>query len=61
VKQEVSLIASRVRLGLGLLIVLTVAVLLFLGVIESGVAAMIGIIGIGLVASSRGIPGQKAD
>jgi hypothetical protein len=43
---------SRIRFGLGLLIVLIAAVLLFLDVIESGVAAMIGIIGIGLIASS---------
>jgi len=38
--------------GLGLLIALTAATLLFLGVIESGVAALIGIVGIGLIAAS---------
>lgn len=49
------------RLALGLLIALTAALLLFLGVIESGMAAMIGIFGIGLIASSRGISPQKTD
>jgi hypothetical protein len=38
--------------GLGLLIALTAATLLFLGVIESGIAALIGIVGIGLIAAS---------
>lgn len=37
---------------LGLLIVLAAAVLLLLDVIESGVAAAIGILGIGLIAAS---------
>lgn len=37
----------------GLLIVLVVAVLLLLGVIESGPAAALGIVGIGLIAGSR--------
>ncbi len=36
----------------GLLIVLTAAVLLLMNVIESGVAAAIGILGIGLIAAS---------
>jgi hypothetical protein len=53
--------ASRVMLGLGLLIALTAAALLLLGVIESGVAAMIGIIGIGLIASSGGVNRRKID
>lgn len=52
---------SKVLLSLGLLIVLIAAVLLLLDVIESGVAAMIGIIGIGLIASSGGIRRQKTD
>jgi hypothetical protein len=51
-KQEFPLTLSRFRFGLGLLIALIAAVLLFLDVIESGVAAMIGVIGIGLIASS---------
>lgn len=36
----------------GLIIVIGAAGLLVLGVIESGVAAMIGIVGIGLIAAS---------
>ena len=36
----------------GLCIALTAAALLFLNIIESGVAAMIGILGIGLIAAS---------
>jgi hypothetical protein len=36
----------------GLIIALGAATLLFLGVIESGPAALIGIIGIGLIAAS---------
>jgi hypothetical protein len=43
---------NKPMFGLGLLIALTAATLLFLGVIESGVAAMIGIVGIGLIAAS---------
>ena len=38
--------------GLGLSIALGAAALLFFGVIESGVAAVIGIVGIGLIAAS---------
>lgn len=53
--------ASRVMLGLGLLIALTAATLLLLDVIGSGVAAMIGIIGIGLIASSGGVNRRKTD
>ena len=46
--------------GLGLLIALGAATLLFLGLIESGVAAAIGMLGIGLIAASgRGMPRQK--
>ena len=36
----------------GLVIVVSAAVLLVMNVIESGVAAMIGIVGIGLIAAS---------
>ena len=36
----------------GLIIVISAAGLLVMGVIESGVAAMIGIVGIGLIAAS---------
>jgi hypothetical protein len=36
----------------GLCIALTSAALLFFGIIEPGVAAMIGIVGIGLIAAS---------
>ena len=43
---------NKITFGLGLLIALTAATLLFLGVIESGVAALIGIVGIGLIAAS---------
>ena len=43
---------NKTMFGLGLLIALTAATLLFLGVIESGVAAVIGIVGIGLIAAS---------
>jgi hypothetical protein len=38
--------------SLGLLIALTSATLLFFGVIESGIAAVIGIVGIGLIGAS---------
>jgi len=37
---------------LGILIALTAAVLLWFGIITSGIAAVIGIVGIGLIASS---------
>jgi len=38
--------------GVGLLVALIAAGLLFLGVIDSGPAALIGIVGIGLIATS---------
>ena len=44
--------ANKVMFGLGLLIVFTAAALLLLNVVESGVAAAIGILGIGLIAAS---------
>ena len=51
---------NKTMFGLGLLIAISTAVLLFLGIIESGVAGAIGIIGIGLIAASgRGMPKQK--
>jgi len=51
---------NMTMLGLGLLIALGAATLLFLGLIESGVAAAIGMLGIGLIAASgRGVPRQK--
>ena len=43
---------NKTMFGLGLLIALVAATLLFLGVIESGVAAAIGMLGIGLIAAS---------
>lgn len=36
----------------GLCITLTSAALLFLGILEPGVAALVGIVGIGLIAAS---------
>jgi len=43
---------SKVQFGLGLAVCLVAAALLFFGVIESGIAAVVGIIGIGLIAAS---------
>jgi small-conductance mechanosensitive channel len=43
---------NKIMFVLGLLVALTAAALLLLGVIESGVAAAIGILGIGLIAAS---------
>ena len=51
---------NKTLFGLGLLIALGAATLLFLGIIESGIAAAIGMLGIGLIAASgRGMPMQK--
>ena len=44
---------SIIMFILGLIIALTSATLLFFGVISSGVSVVIGIIGIGLIASSN--------
>jgi hypothetical protein len=44
---------NRTQFILGLVIVLVAAGLLLLSRIESGVAAAIGILGIGLIATSR--------
>ena len=58
--KEFAMNINKTIFGLGLLIALTAATLLFLGSIESGVAAVIGIVGIGLIAASgRGNPKQK--
>ena len=43
---------NKTTFGLGLSIALIAAILLFLGVIESGVAAVVGMLGIGLIAAS---------
>ena len=43
---------NRLQFGLGPLVVLIAAALLLLNVIQSGVAGMVGITGIGLVAAS---------
>jgi hypothetical protein len=43
---------NKTTFVLGLLIALTAATLLFFGELESGVAALIGIVGIGLIAAS---------
>jgi hypothetical protein len=44
--------ANKTMFVLGLLIVLIAAALLLLNIIDSGVAAAIGILGIGLIAAS---------
>jgi hypothetical protein len=50
---------NKMMFVLGLLIVLVAATLLLLGMVESGVAAAIGILGIGLLAiSGRGTRNQ---
>ena len=55
--KEFAMNINKTIFGLGLFIALTAATLLFLGAIESGVAALIGIVGIGLIAASgRGNP-----
>ena len=58
--KEFAMNINKTMFGLGLLVALGAAALLFFGVIESGIAAVIGIVGIGLIAlSGRGKPGQK--
>ena len=55
--KEFAMNVNKTMFGLGLLIALGAATLLFFGVIEPGVAAAIGIVGIGLIAASaRGMP-----
>jgi high-affinity Fe2+/Pb2+ permease len=53
--QRKSLTLGIVLFLIGLCIALTAAALLFLHIIESGVAAVIGIVGIGLIAASGGL------
>jgi len=43
---------NKTLFGLGLLIALTAGALLLIGVIESGIAAAVGILGIGLIGAS---------
>lgn len=43
---------NKTLFGLGLLIMLIATTFLFLDIIESGVAAAVGILGIGLIAAS---------
>ncbi len=43
---------NKILFIVGLCVALAAAALLFLNIIESGVAAMIGILGIGLIATS---------
>ena len=43
---------QKILFIVGLCIVLTAAALLFFHIIESGIAAMIGIVGIGLIGAS---------
>jgi hypothetical protein len=52
VGKESAMKANKTMFVLGLLIVFSAAALLLLDVIESGVAAAIGILGIGLIAAS---------
>jgi hypothetical protein len=50
--KESSMNVNKTMFVLGLLIALTAAALLLMDIIESGVAAAIGILGIGLIAAS---------
>ena len=50
--RESTMNANKTMFVLGLIIVFVAAALLLLNVIESGVAAAIGILGIGLIAAS---------
>ena len=43
---------SMIMVGVGLSITLSAAALLFFGYIESGIAAMVGIVGIALIGAS---------
>lgn len=49
---EKGVVMNKVLFAFGLLIVGVAVVLLLMNVIESGVAAMMGIMGIGLIAAS---------
>lgn len=57
--KEFDMNINKTVFSLGLLIALTAATLLFLGVIESGVAAVIGMLGIGLIAASGRVVRNK--
>jgi hypothetical protein len=57
--KEFTMNVNKTMFGLGLLIALTAATLLVLGVIESGVAAAIGMLGIGLIAASGRVVRSK--
>ena len=58
--KEFAMNINKTVFGLGLFIALIAATLLVLGFIESGIAAAIGILGIGLIAASgRDMPKQK--
>ena len=52
--------AATLVLVIGLLIALGAAGLLFLGVIDSGPAALIGIVGIGLIGASAAMRSARA-
>jgi len=59
--KEFDMNINKTLFGLGLSIALTAATLLFFGVIESGIAAVIGIVGIGLIgASGAGYAASKS-
>lgn len=47
-------------LGVGLLVALTAAALLFLGVIDPGPAALFGIVGLGLIGTSAAMRAARA-
>jgi len=53
-KRRTEISINKTLFAIGLLIVGVAAILLMMGVIESGVAAAIGIVGIGLIAASGG-------
>ena len=57
--KEFAVNINKTMFGLGLLIALGAATLLFMGLIESGVAAVIGILGIGLIAASGRVTGNR--
>jgi len=53
-KREIEIPINKPLFAIGLLIVGVAATLLLMDIIESGVAALIGIVGIGLIAASGG-------
>jgi hypothetical protein len=46
---------------IGLLVALGAAALLFLGIIDSGPAALVGIVGIGLIAAAGGVRAGRSN